>query len=99
MTFLAPETLLGLSLLIPFAAALLIPVFHASPNLREGVTLGAAGLLFIVVLSLLPAALAGQQPEALRFTIVEGIAFGLKLEPLGMLFMLVASGLWIVNSL
>lgn len=94
-----PETLLVLTLLIPFAAALLIPVFHRSPNLREAVTLSSAALLFFVVIALVPTVLAGDRPEALRFQIVDGISFGLKLEPLGMLFMLVAATLWIVNSI
>ncbi|MBU2531745.1 MAG: monovalent cation/H+ antiporter subunit D family protein, partial [Alphaproteobacteria bacterium] len=90
---------MALTLCIPFVAALLIPVFHASPNAREAVTLTAATLLFVTVLGLVPAVSAGGRPEALQFQIVEGVSFALKLEPLGMMFMLVASGLWIINSI
>lgn len=99
MTPFAPETLLLLSLVIPFVAALLIPVFHSQPNAREAVTLVSAALLFFCVVDLVPTVIGGGRPEALRFEIVAGITFGLKLEPLGMLFMLVAATLWIVNSL
>ena len=94
----APETLMVLTLVIPMLAAFLIPVFHATPNLRETVTLTAAAVLFLVVVSLVPTVLAGGRPEALRYEIVEGVSFGLHLEPLGMLFMLIAATLWIVNS-
>lgn len=99
MIDLAPETLMLLSLVIPFVAAFLIPVFHAAPNLRETVTLAAAIALFMTVISLVPTVVDGGRPEALRYVIVDGVSFGLKLEPLGMMFMLVASTLWIVNSI
>ena len=95
----APETLLLLTLIIPFIAALLIPVFHQSPNAREAVTLSAAVLLFFTVIALVPVVLEGGRPEAMQVKIVGGISLGLKLEPLGMLFMLVAATLWIVNSI
>lgn len=99
MIDLAPDILMVLTLVIPFVAAFLIPLFYAAPNLRELVTLTASIALFLVVVSLVPAVMDGGRPEALRFTMVEGVSFGLKLEPLGMLFMLVAATLWIVNSI
>lgn len=99
MSQFAPETLMVLSLVIPLVAALAIPLFHAVPNLREAVTLVATALLFWVVVSLIPVVVGGGRPEALTFTIVGNIKFALKLEPLGMLFMVVAATLWIVNSI
>ncbi len=94
----APEALMIWALAIPAIAALLIPVFHAQPNVRETVTIVAAIALFLVVISIVPHIVAGARPEAMQFTIVGDISFGLKVEPLGMLFALVASTLWIVNS-
>jgi multicomponent Na+:H+ antiporter subunit D len=94
----APETLMLLTMVIPTIAAILIPFFHASPNLRETVTLVAAVALLIVVLHLMPVVTSGGRPEALSFEMIGGLSFALKLEPLGMLFALVASTLWIVNS-
>ena len=96
---LTPEILMMLTVAIPFAAALFIPVFRQAPNCREAVTLVAAAALFITVIALVPTVVDGGRPEALRFNIVGGVAFGLALEPLGMLFMLVASTLWIINSI
>jgi multicomponent Na+:H+ antiporter subunit D len=94
----APETLLAAALLIPFLAALLIPAFHAAPNPREAVTLAASVALFACVLGLLPAVVEGARPEAVDLAVAPGLWFAFKVEPLGLLFALVASGLWIVNS-
>ena len=43
--------------------------------------------------------LAGARPEVSIIEVLPGIALALKVEPLGLLFALVASSLWIVNSL
>ena len=96
---LTPEHLILAALVIPFAGAALIPVFHRRPNLRESVTLLTALALFFVVLSLLPPILAGTQPEALNLEVVPGLALAFKVEPLGLLFAVVASALWIVTSI
>lgn len=97
--FFAPETLVWLAIAIPLAAAFLIPVFYREPNLRETVTLTAAVLLFLTVFSLLAPVMEGARPEVAGIRIATGLALSLKVEPLGMLFALIASGLWIVNSI
>ncbi len=38
----SPETFLVLALLAPFVGALILPLFHKLPNLREAVTLVTA---------------------------------------------------------
>jgi multicomponent Na+:H+ antiporter subunit D len=89
------------------AAAILVPVLGAVgialagrwPNLRESVTLATAGLLFLCVLALLPQVMAGGRPQLFLLELLPGIALGFRVEPLGMLFALIASGLWIVNSI
>jgi multicomponent Na+:H+ antiporter subunit D len=94
----SPEVLVIGALVAPFAAALVIPLFRDRPNAREAVTLAAALALFACVASLLPSVLAGARPAALTLAILPGVYFGLKVEPLGMLFGLIAATLWIVNS-
>jgi multicomponent Na+:H+ antiporter subunit D len=94
-----PEPLVLAALVIPFAGAALIPVFHDRPNLREMVTLLTALALFAAVLGLVPPVLAGARPEALNFEVVPGLALAFEVEPLGLLFALVASALWIVTSI
>jgi multicomponent Na+:H+ antiporter subunit D len=95
----APETLLVLAMALPLACALLLPLFHRSPNLREGVTLVFAALLAFDVWCLLPHILAGAQTEVSFARFGPGLEIAFKVEPLGMLFALVAGSLWIVNSI
>ncbi|MEL6746463.1 MAG: proton-conducting transporter membrane subunit, partial [Pseudomonadota bacterium] len=94
----APELLMLAALAIPALAAPLIFVTGGTPNLREAVTLTAAAALALVVWSLVPAVMAGDRPELGGWEIVEGVSIAFKLEPLGMLFALVAGSLWLVNS-
>jgi multicomponent Na+:H+ antiporter subunit D len=62
-------------------------------------TLTTAALLFACVLALLPAVQAGERPAAQLLEPLPGLAIAFAVEPLGMLFALIASGLWIVNSI
>ncbi len=95
----SPETLILLAVLVPFLGASVLPLFYARPNLRETVTLVAAGLLCLAVYSLLPAVLGGARPELSIIEVIPGLALAFQVEPLGMLFALVASSLWVVNSI
>ena len=99
MTLPSPETLILLAVLAPFAGALIIPLFHSRPNLRETVTLVTAGVLCVTVFGLLTPVLGGARPQAQIIEIVPGLALAFQVAPLGMLFALVASSLWIVNSI
>ena len=99
MTALAPDNLVVLAIVIPFVGALFIPLFRNEPNLREAVTLVTAVALFLAVLALLPIVLAGGRPQAFVLAIAPGLSFAFEVEPLGMLFAMVASTLWIVNSI
>jgi multicomponent Na+:H+ antiporter subunit D len=96
---LSGETLIALALLLPAAGSVGIFLAARQPNLREAVTLATALALFASVLGLLPAVLAGARPRLVALEMFPGIALAFSVEPLGMLFALVASGLWIVNSI
>lgn len=90
---------LALALLIPALGALLIALAgRIGPNLREATTLITAGALAAVTWRLFPEVLAGGRPGLVISEILPGIELALKVEPLGMLFAMLASGLWIVNS-
>jgi multicomponent Na+:H+ antiporter subunit D len=84
---------------VPLAGAAGIAAAGRWPNVRETVTLATAGLLFACVLGLLPTVLGGSLPQLFVLEMLPGLALGFRVEPLGMLFALVASGLWIVNSI
>lgn len=95
----SPELLLNLAILLPSLGAVLIALTGRWPNLREGVTLATALALAYVVFSLIPLVLAGARPTVLWLELLPGLPLALELEPLGMVFATVASGLWIVASL
>ncbi len=94
----AASTIL-LSILIPLVGAVLIALCGRRPNLREAVTLLTSGLMFLAVLSLMPDVMAGGRPEAVLIEMLPGLPIRFEVEPLGMMFALVASGLWIVTSI
>ena len=88
------------SLLVPLGGALLIGAAgRVNDNLRESVTLVTAGLLAVVIWHLVPLVYAGGRPGIEVAEIVPGVTIGFSIEPLGMLFAALASGLWIVNSI
>ncbi|WP_420450075.1 monovalent cation/H+ antiporter subunit D family protein [Candidatus Palauibacter sp.] len=87
------------ALLIPLAGAVLIAALGRWPNLREAVTLVTGVALFGFVITLVPHVAGGSNPAILLAWVMPGLGLVLRLEPLGLLFALVASGLWIVTSL
>lgn len=99
ITSLAPEALVQLAAIIPLIGAALIPLFHNQPNLRETVTLVTAGALALVVWSLVGPVMAGARPELNGPELVPGLSLAFRVEPLGLIYALVASTLWIVNSI
>jgi multicomponent Na+:H+ antiporter subunit D len=94
----SPDTLLQIALLTPFVGALVLPLFQGAPNWRETVTLVSAAVLFLSVGGLMTSVLAGTPPALHLIDVAPGLAIAFEIEPLGMLFALVASALWIVNS-
>jgi multicomponent Na+:H+ antiporter subunit D len=94
----SPEAAIALALLVPIAAAVLLAACHRLPNVREAVTLLAAVALLAIVVSLLPAVLAGQEPQLKLLEPFPGLAIAFRVEAFGLLFALVASSLWIVSS-
>lgn len=92
------EQAMILAVLVPLAGAVPIAAAHRRPNLREAATLITAAALFALVASLLAPVMAGERPRATLWEIVPGISIGFEAEPLGMVFALVASFLWIVTS-
>jgi multicomponent Na+:H+ antiporter subunit D len=94
------ETAVGLAVLWPLFGIPLIALFRRRPNLRETATLlTASSLLAVAVKVILPVVMAGGRPRLEIVEVLPGLDLTFEVEPLGMLFALVASGLWIVTSL
>lgn len=97
--WLEPSQLIVLSILLPFIGALLVIATGKFPNLREAVTLITATVLFTLVLAITDYTFQG---IALRLDVIDifpGLGINFEVEPLGVLFALVASFLWIVTTI
>jgi len=89
------ETIVVLAPLVPVAAAVLAALLHRWPNLREAASVAAAIMLIACLVALLPSVLAGARP-AVRFPeMLPGLAIAFEVEPLGLLFALIAATLWL----
>ncbi len=89
----------ALALMVPTATALVVALLRKRPNQREAATLVGALILFVTVLALLTQVLSGARPALHILDVLPGLTIAFNVEPLGILFATVASGLWIVNSL
>ncbi|MEM1086369.1 MAG: proton-conducting transporter membrane subunit [Pseudomonadota bacterium] len=92
------EMAIAAALLLPLVIMLGIWLVGKIPNLREAVTLIGATVLFGVVILIAGQVAGGNGPELTLWSAAPGLKFAFKAEPLGALFALIASGLWIVNS-
>lgn len=90
--------LLILTLVIPLVGGALLSM-QKSANTRDTISLVTAAALFLVVLSLYPMVLSGQNDVLILAEPISGLAFSLQAEPLGLLFATVASGLWILTTI
>jgi multicomponent Na+:H+ antiporter subunit D len=94
------EAAVGLAVVWPLFGIPLIALFGRRPNLRETATLLTAGSLFAVVARvILPGVMAGGRPRLHIVEVLPGLDLAFEVEPLGMVFAMVASGLWIVTTL
>lgn len=94
-----PVFIMLLAMALPLLAAPLISLCGRSPNLRESIALLAGIATFLLSLSITPHVMAGQAPA---FTLAEpivGLPIYFSIEPLGMMFALLASFLWPVTTL
>ena len=94
-----PDALLLWALAAPLLGALGVSLCGRWPNLRETVTLTATLCTFGCVLGLLQYVLDGQAVEVVLLEVFAGIPLAFNIEPLGMLYALVASGLWIPTAI
>ncbi|WP_136588759.1 cation:proton antiporter [Salinigranum halophilum] len=82
------------------SAVIIVPILasRGRPNLREAWTVLAAVTKFGLVASMVPGVLAGDVYVTNLGTFVPGVEFALRADPLGILFGLLASMLWLVTS-
>jgi len=90
--------LILIPLLLPFVTAALVALLGRWPNVRDPIHTLMAMVTFGFVLRILPVVQAGGEPRLELLELFPGLPIAFHVEPLGMLFAMVASGLWIVTS-
>lgn len=90
---------IALALLLPSFGALVVALCGRWPNLRDAATLVVSTLTFACVCTLVSDVQSGGRPTLYLFEVFPGLPIVFQIEPLGMLFALIASGLWILTSL
>jgi len=87
-----------LAIFVSLAATVPIFLFKDRPNIREAASIIAGVIKFLVVMSMAPMIFSGQTIITPLYTFLPGLAFKLRVDPLGFMFASVASLLWIVTS-
>lgn len=91
-------SMLQLSIILPMLATLLIVVTGRKPNLREAVTLGTSLVLLYFVMNLYQGIKRGESISITWWELLPGLEISFNIEPLGMLFALIASFLWLITT-
>ncbi|MGH3087213.1 MAG: monovalent cation/H+ antiporter subunit D family protein [Rubrobacteraceae bacterium] len=86
-----------LAMAIPLVGVALIYATRNTPNLREGCSLGAATIQFVVVVAMTPAILAGNTLHFTLFPFLPQVSISFRVDALGILLALTASFLWILT--
>ena len=94
-----PDQIIVAAIAMPVAGAIALVAAGRVPNLRDAITVVTTLLTFGLVTQLVSPVMAGARPEVSVLTVVPGLELAFQVEPLGMLFGLVSSGLWIVTSI
>ncbi|WP_440873796.1 monovalent cation/H+ antiporter subunit D family protein [Thalassotalea sp. PLHSN55] len=92
------EMMLQLAIIVPLLATFAIVATGKYPNIREGVTIASSLCLIYLVVSLYQGLLAGHAISAFWWELLPGLTISFDIEPLGMLFALIASFLWLVTT-
>jgi len=87
------------ALILPIMGALGVVALGRWPNLRDSWTIVIGLSTFSCVAALIGPVMDGARPALPLPSLLPGLGLGFEVEPLGLLFGLVASGLWILTSL
>ncbi|MBN2687411.1 MAG: monovalent cation/H+ antiporter subunit D family protein [Deltaproteobacteria bacterium] len=86
------------AILVSLIGSLLIVSAGKNPNLRESCTFLIAFIKLGIVASMLPVVLSGKMIYYSLVEVLPGVGITFRVDPLGLLFALVASSLWIVTT-
>ena len=94
----SPELMLLLTMLVPAGAVFGIVGTGRYPNLRETLTISASLVLIYLVSALYQITKSGVVVQVTSPELFAGLAIDFRIEPLGMLFSLVAGYLWLITT-
>ena len=94
-----PTTQILMAMLLPLAACLICIRLPKLNNLRDGLTLVLAIALFAIVVGIYQGVSAGVDYSFELVAFQPNISIAFEIEPLGMVFALVASSLWILTHI
>lgn len=87
-----------LAVLVSAIAAVLVMLSYRKPNLREGWSLGAGAIKFLIVISMTPVILSGATINYTVLSILPGVELAFKVDGIGLLFATTSSFLWMVTT-
>lgn len=93
------STLIFASMVLPTLAMFANLIFAKQANLRDTITFIAALLTFACVVAIAAKVGNTTTPQIVLFEVFPNVPIAFNVEPLGLLFALVASGLWIVTHI
>ncbi len=94
-----PGLAIILALAVPLVGMAAILILDRAPNFREAATLATGAILIALTTLVFLSVGEGARPGFVLTTVVGGLPIAFQAEPLGAMFALLASVLWVVNSL
>ena len=92
-------TIAGLVVLLPVVGAALVVALWRRPVARDAASLVVGTATFGLTWTLLDPVTAGQRPELHLIEVMAGVTLAFRVAPLGLVFALVASFLWVITTL
>lgn len=94
-----PSQLINLTIFVPLIGAALVVMLGKYPNIRETASITTAVILFTLVLSIADSTFNQVNMATSWVALLPGLDIAFSVEPLGVLFALVASFLWIITTI
>lgn len=92
------QTMLQLSIILPLLAVPVIVATGRKPNLREAMTIITSLVLLYFMTQLYQGFKAGESISVHWWELLPGLQVSFSIEPLGMMFALIASFLWLITT-
>ena len=99
LTSMSLASMLQFSIILPMLATLAIVATGRKANLREAVTISTCLVLLYFVINLYHGIKQGESISVTWWEFLPGLQISFNTEPLGMLFALIASFLWLITTI